>query len=569
MTKQMSPLTTLRRNLFAPMINVAIMSGAINLLLLTGPIFMLQVYDRVLPSRSEATLIVMILFVAVLIAFHALFDYLRASVLSKTGLRIEKELAPEALKRTQLSTQPGSPKTSLKDIALVRQFMTSSAPATLFDLPWVPIYLIFIFILHPALGYLTLGGAVLVCLLTVVNEFVSANALIENANAEGRKDHLAQIVQNHQEPIRVMGLFSGLQQRWIETNNAAQFHEQRAHAISNALRAITRGFRLLLQSAILGLGVYLAIHQQMSAGGIIAASIVSGRALAPIDQAIASWQLVSRTRQAWRRLQDAFLLGAADDTKMELPIPQGHVSVNGVTFLGDQIQQNKTALANPVLFGINFELAPGDALGVIGASASGKSTLARLLVGAIGADRGSVTLDRVRLDQWDPAALGEHIGYLPQSLQLLPGTIRENISRFNPNAQDLDVIEAAKLVGIHDTIANLPDGYNTRIDQRTHTLSGGQSQQIALARAVYRTPALIVLDEPNSGLDTDGDRALNNCIATLRLMGSTVIVMAHRPSAIEAVNKVLVLSHGRQAKYGKPDDVLERDSTRPSVQLVS
>lgn len=539
------------------LLGVAAFSFAVNLFMLTGPLFMLQVYDRVLTSRSVPTLIALFGLVILLYGFMGAFEFLRARVLSRVGYRLDASLMDRAHRRWTLAGlfPGGAGSRPASDLAAVRQFLASNGLPALFDLPWVPVYLAVIFLLHVWLGWLALGAAVLVTLITIASELLTRQPVAEAVAWEAREAQLAGQIHRNAEAVVAMGMTGTVGSVWQSARTRAMASAQAGGNKTEALTALSKAARLTVQSGILALGAFLAIRGEITPGTMIAASILGGRALAPVDQVVGNWRNIARARLAFGRLRDGLGAAAKDGAPpVELPEPQGEVRLEGAT----KFAPSADGSATPIIGDLSFELRPGDALGVIGPSASGKTTLARLLTGLWLPDRGSVRLDGATYDQWDSDRLGAHLGYLPQSVELIAGTVRDNIARFDPSAQDDDIIEAAKLAGVHDLILGLRDGYQTEIGEGGAILSGGQRQRIALARAVYGRPALVVLDEPNASLDADGDAALTRAIKSLRDKGTTVVVMAHRPSAIAAVNLVLMLDEGRQADFGPKEEVLKR-----------
>jgi ATP-binding cassette subfamily C protein len=448
----------------------------------------------------------------------------------------------------------------LRDLDTVRSFLGSPAVHGLFDLPWIPLYLAVAFAIHPLVGALTLGGAAVVAVVAMLTQRLTEGTISRAMTLEAEERAFADQGRRNAEVIAAYGMGGRIGVRWRQMHVAALAQGQGGGERSELASSFSKSFRLFLQSALLTLGAFLAIGQEMSAGMIIAASIISGRALAPVDQVIGQWRSIGRAREAHRRCVAAFAAPQADPARIRLPAPTGALTVSRLT----KIAPGRGPLPDRprILNQVSFALSPGDGLGVIGNSASGKSTLARLIVGAWAPDGGEVRLDGATLDQWAPEELGRHIGYLPQAVELLPGRIADNIARFDPDARDEAVIEAARLAGVHEMILRLPEGYATWISPEAMPLSGGQIQRLGLARALYGAPKLIVLDEPNSNLDTIGDEALTAAIAAMRAKGSAVIVMAHRPSAIAAVNKVLILHNGQVAQFGPKDEVMQ---TRPRV----
>lgn len=536
---------------------VGVFSFAINLFMLTGPLFMLQVYDRVLTSRSIPTLLALYGLVVALYAALGVFNFLRVRVLSRIGFRLDSDLMMLAEKRriVQGLMSGGQELRPVGDLTRLRQFIGSPALTALFDLPWTPIYLGVVFYMHAWLGWLTLGGIALITILTIINEALTKPKVSEANYWDMESARFSDGSHRNADVIVSMGMLQNALNYWARMRRGSMARSQAAGGISEVLTSTSKAIRLLLQSSILGLGAYLAVYQIITPGVMIAASIIGGRALAPVDQVVGGWRNFIAARQSYQRLKSS--LDGMDKVGdlVQLPAPEGHVSFAGVTKLAPKGLADDGA---PIVQGISFSLKPGDGLGIIGPSASGKSSLARLFVGLWMPDRGSVRLDGATLDQWDSDELGKHIGYLPQSVELMRGTIKENIARFDPEASDEDVIAAAKLANVNELILSLPGGYGAKIGDGKLVLSGGQVQRIALARAVFGGPALIVLDEPNSNLDAEGDAALANAIASLREQGKTVIVMAHRPSAIASVNMLLMLRNGQQVEFGLKEDVLRR-----------
>lgn len=541
---------------------VALFSAAVNILMLTGPMFMLQVYDRVLSSGSVATLQGLFVIVVVCYGFLALYDFLRTRLLSRASYRLDQQVGPEAYGIWMQSGLSGSSDMSrpLNDLAVVRGFLPSPAMMGIFDVPWIPFYLGIVYIVHPWLGLLTLAGVCVVAIVALVNQLTTLEHHSKAMMMDSSESFFVEQARRNADAIIPLGMSKRITQRWSDMHREGLAVGQTGGDRAEGFTAFSKAFRLLLQSTLLGLGGYLALNQEISAGMIVAASIIAGRALAPVDQVIGQWRSIIRARDAHRRLRATFAAQTPPRRTIELPAPQGHLTVRGVTkFAPGQMRGGDRP---PIVDGITFALEPGDAVGVIGPSASGKSTLARILVGAWTADSGEVRLDGATLDQWPADALGDHVGYLPQHLEMMSGTIRDNIARFDPQADDDKVLAAARLAGVHEMVLMLPDGYATELGFGALPLSGGQVQRLGLARAVYGTPRYVVLDEPNSNLDASGDEALSRAIMALREAGSTVIVMAHRPSAIAAVNKVLVMQNGRVAEFGDKNDVLSK-ATRP------
>lgn len=552
----LAPVQVALRNAKSDWIAVAIFSCAINMLMLTGPIFMLQVYDRVLASRSIPTLVVLYVLIVFLFGLLGVFNFFRSRVMSRVGFRLDHELMETAQKMRlhQGLSMAGAKFQPVADLSRLRQFISSPGLAAFFDLPWVPVFILVVFIMHPWLGWLTILGVVIITLFTFMNERLSTRKISESSRWDLESSNFSETSRKNAEAIFSMGMTGNILSNWKRLRTNSLSYAQGAAGTSEVLMSMSKAIRLLLQSSILGLGCYLAVYEIVTPGTMIAASIIGGRALSPIDQVVGNWRNFVMARQAYQRL-NIVLAGKGDAPELiQLPEPEGHLDVsNAFKFKPSQDGNDTTT----ILQAINFTLSPGDALGVIGPSASGKSSLARILIGIWAPDRGSVRLDGATYDQWDSDQLGKHIGYLPQSVELIRGTIKSNIARFEPEFEDGDIIAAAQMANVHELIMALPGGYDAVIGQDV-VLSGGQVQRIALARALYKCPKLVVLDEPNSNLDAAGDAALSDAIVKLRQAKSTVIVMAHRPSAIAAVNKILMLNNGVQQDYGDKSDVLAR-----------
>lgn len=540
------------------------MSGIINVLMLTGSIFMMQVYDRVLASHSIPTLLALSIIAVCAYLFLGWLDILRARILTLIGERIDEEIGPKlhaAVLELPLRFPSGAREAlqPFRDLETIRGFLASAGPLALFDMPWMPIYLVFMFLLHPILGYVTLGGALFLMALTIATEVKGRGPTRAAVEATSVRNLMADSAQRGAEAVRAMGMLPVMTERWQQVHDAAMKSQRKSSFVVGGLSAFAKMFRMILQSAMLGGGAYLAIRGELSAGGIIAGAILSARALAPIDQAIASWKAFMAARQGHGRLKH--LLSAAHNGAVPfvLPPPTNGLAVIGLAVAAPGSRQ-------PIVTRVSFTLNSGQGLGVIGPSASGKTTLARALVGVWKPLAGAVTLDGASLDQWDPVTLGPAIGYLPQDVELFDGTIAENIARFRPDAVPELVIEAAKSVGIHEAIVSFPQGYDTRIGQGGNHLSAGQRQRIGVARALFGRPFLVVLDEPNANLDAEGDSAVSEAIKSVRQRGGVVVVIAHRPSAIAAVDMLLVMKAGQVATFGPREEILAR--TVPSTHNI-
>jgi PrtD family type I secretion system ABC transporter len=534
---------------------IGVMSGLINILYLTGSFYMLEIYDRVLPSRSIPTLVALSILALTLFAFQGALDVIRSRVLVRIAASLDERLSARVYDiMVQLplrSRLPGDGLAPMRDLDQIRSFLVTTGPLALFDLPWMPVYLVICFLFHPWIGIAAVCGAALLTSLTFLSEFMTRKPSRMTMQHVGARNGLAEAGRRNAEVIRAMGMAPRMGKVWSDANTKYLSSQQQTSDVAGGLGAVSKVLRFALQSGILGLGAYLVIQQQATAGIIIASSILVARALAPVELAIGNWRGFVSARQSWRRLSD--LLHATDQASvpMTLPAPKTNLVVENVIASPPGVQRI-------VVQDVTFTLKAGQGLGVIGPSASGKSSLARLIVGVWTPARGKVRLDGAALDQWSAAELGPHVGYLPQDVELFAGTVAQNIARFEPEAPSEAVIEAAQAAGVHDMIVRLPEGYDTQIGESGAVLSAGQRQRIALARALYRDPFLIVLDEPNSNLDSDGDKALTQAIMRARARGAIVIVVAHRPSALAGVDQVLAMMNGRAHALGPRDEVLAK-----------
>jgi len=534
---------------------IALFSGMNNVLMLTGALFMLEIYDRVLPSRSVPTLVALLVLAAGLYAAQGTIDAIRSRILVRIGHSLDEAMSMrvyDALVRLPLKigargegTQP------IRDLDTVRAFLSGAGPTALFDLPWMPVYLAICFLFHTYIGLTALFGAIILVTLTVVTEVLTRRPTRSATQFAMARNTLMEASRRNAEAITAMGMVGRVAQRWSDLNRSYVASSGRASDVVGGLGAMSKVLRMLLQSAILAVGAWLVINQQSTPGIIIAGSILGARALAPVDLAIANWRGFVGARQGWQRLSR--LLG-------HLPVQVDPMPLQAPT---KSLAVQNAAVAPPgeqkiVCQDLNFALTAGKALGVIGPTASGKSSLARMLVGVWTPVRGSVRLDGASLDQWSPEALGLHIGYLPQDVELFAGTVAQNIARFEEPPDAEAVIAAAQAAGVHDLIINLPDGYETNVGDHGSALSAGQAQRVALARALFRDPFLVVLDEPNSNLDAEGDEALTRAILGLRARNAITVVVAHRPSAIAGVDYILVMAKGRQQQFGPKEEILNR-----------
>ncbi len=534
-------------------VGVGVMSCIINLLYLTGSIFMLEVYDRVLPSRSVPTLVGLIVLAAGLYIGQGILDLIRGRILGRIGTSLDEALNARVFDTVvRLPLMVGSRNEGLqplRDLDNVRAFLGSMGPGAFFDLPWLPFYLAICFAFHVLIGLTALVGAIILVSLTLVTEVMSRQPAREAMGLAARRNDLAAASRRNAEVMVAMGMTGRLTQRWGEANEKYLAGNQRASDVAGGLGAIAKVLRMMLQSSVLAVGAYLVIHQEATAGIIIAGSILSARALAPVDLTIAHWKGFVAARQSWHRLNRLLDEMPARPVPTLLQNPTSRLSVEGLGIAapGDQ---------KVIVQDVTFALTAGNGLGIIGPSGSGKSSLVRALVGVWQPFRGKVRLDGAALDQWSSDALGRHIGYLPQDVELFGGTVAQNISRFDPEAKSDAIIAAAKEAGVHDMIIKMRDGYNTQVGEQGAALSAGQAQRVALARALYGDPFLIVLDEPNSNLDTEGDEALTRAVRGARERSAIVVVVAHRPIGIEAVDQILVLKDGRMQAFGPKEQVL-------------
>jgi ATP-binding cassette subfamily C protein PrsD len=541
-----------------PMAVLCGLSITSNVLMLTGSIFMLQVYDRVLPSRSLPTLVALTGLVVVLYGFYALIEWVRARMAARLGGLIHERLAValfQASIRQKLVTgfAGGDP---IRDLDSLRLFASGMGPLSLLDLPWMPIYLALAFVLHPLLGLMASLGAVVICAVLVVNELHSRQpAQATNLAAAERGAHTGD-ARTNAESIIAMGMLRAVSRRWEEAAVRLVRTQQRSADRSAFYSSITKGFRYLLQSAVLAAGAYLVIQGQITGGLMIAASILTSRALAPVEQVVAHWRGFVSARQATTRIREALALAAVEPPATPLPLPTQTLAVVDLATGPDA--------RRPLAAGVAFSLRAGDGMGIIGLSGSGKSSVARALVGVWPQLAGEVRLDGSLFSHYDPERLGQTIGYMPQSVELFDGTIADNISHFAAEPQTDAILRAAHAAHVHDLVTSLPEGYDTRIGEGGSILSAGQRQRIGLARALFGEPFLIVLDEPNSNLDAEGDAALTEALLGARRRGAIVIVVAHRPSAIASVDKLLFMREGRQVLFGSKENVL-RQITQPTV----
>jgi len=543
-----------------PMAAAAAFSCAVNLLMLTGPLFMLQVYDRVLASGSEATLLALTMLMAGLFAAMGVLDYIRGRLLARSGARLQSRMDPHVfpamLERATAPDERAKAGGPLRDLEAIQHFLSSPGPIAFLDAPWIPVYLGAIFILHPTLGSFATIAALGMLGIAMISTHRGRRNEAEARAGLAAATIRADAYRHEAETLRALGMGEAAMALWQADRRAGlAAHIAQSDRVGR-YQALTRTLRMVLQSAILALGAWLTIQGQTSAGAMIAASILMGRALAPVDQMVAHWKGYSRAREARESLKTYLDARPEATPAMDLPAARGALSVQGMAAAAPGVRM-------PVLRGISLDVKPGEALGVIGESASGKSTLARVLAGVWPPMAGDVRLDGAALAQYAPDTLGAQIGYLPQDIGLFAGTVAENIARLDPNGDPAAIALAAKRAGAHEMILGLPDGYGAQIGAGGVALSGGQRQRIALARALYGDPALLILDEPNAHLDLIGEKALIAAIRGAKGRGRGVVVMAHRPSAIALCDTLLVLKDGQVSDYGPRDAVLKRATVAP------
>lgn len=560
----LAELRAARRDSYGLIGSVFIFSVVVNLLMLTGPLYMLQVYDRVLGSRSEPTLIALTVLLVFLFLIMGILDHVRSRIMARIGARFQERLDRRvfeaALKRMQL--QPSDPvaTSAQRDLEAVQRLWASPVLLAVFDIPWVPIFIAAIFVFHPYLGYLAISGGILLVAITILNQRMTKLPMNRANNASVAAERISDNLKAESEVVQALGMQGAGFARWQKARGYALEQSILTADLGGSFSTLTKTFRLFLQSAMLGLGAYLVLQGELSSGAMIAGSILMGRALSPIEMAVGQWAVVQRAQEGWNRLSELFTRTPVEPKRTNLPRPRAVLEAQNLTVVppGEQAA---------VLRMVNFRLEPGQALGVIGPSGSGKSTLARALIGAWKASGGKVRLDGAALDQYDPDVFGSYIGYLPQRVTLFEGTIAENIARLQANPDGQKVVEAARKAAAHDMIVQLPDGYDTRVSALGGRLSGGQIQRIGLARAMYGDPVILVLDEPNSNLDNEGSMALNIAIKSMKEAGCAILIMAHRPAAIQECDLLMVMEEGTRRAFGPRDQVL-RDMVKNHTEIV-
>ncbi len=545
------PLRPVLASLRSAFIAVAWFSLGVNLLMLAVPLYMMQLFDRVLATRNVDTLLALTAIAVVSILVLGALDVARSALMVRCGTSLDRWLSAEVLdcsarRGRRDGSGPGAQ--GLRDLAAIRGYLGGPAVMAIFDAPFVPVFIAVVFFIHPTLGWIATAGALALFLLAFLNEYATRDAIQEANRQSAVALNRADAALRNSDAIEALGMMDALKMRWGESNDQFLDHYQTAGDYANAISAAARVLRLGLQVAMLGTGAWLAMSDLLTGGAMIAASIIAARALAPLEQSINGWKLLIGAQEAYRRVRELLQAESRQENGIALPPPQGHLAVQGLIYI-------PLGASEPVLRDISFVMAPGMSLGVIGASAAGKTTLLRHLVGSLVPTRGHVRLDGAELSLWDASDRGQWIGYLPQDVELFAGTVRENISRLKP-APDEAVIEAAKIAGAHETILSLPRGYDTPVQPVGGALSGGQRQRIALARAVFGRPRLVVLDEPNANLDGEGEQALIKALADLKALGTTVVMVAHRPSVMASMDRLLMLRNGSIAALGDREEML-------------
>lgn len=535
-------------------VGAAILSAAINMLGLAGPLFMIETYDRVIPSGSLPTLVALVILVVGLYAFSGLLDVIRGRIFSRGAGLIDARLSHQVLTVVAGASLKirvtGDILRPAQEMDQIRSFLGGSGPAALFDIPWIPIYLAICFFLHPFIGWLALLAMVILVGLTIATDVLTRSGTNDASAAAAVRNRFGEAVHRNAESVAAMGMLEQVQVHWQDAHHRVTTLQRRTGDVSSMFAGTARALRQAVQSGALAVGAYLFIEGEMSAGMIIAASIIVAKALQPVEQIISQWRNMLTARQAWLRLHELFKMFPEEERRLSLPTPVESLSVEAV--IAGPPGERRTTVQN-----VSFRVPAGTVVGIIGPSASGKSSLLRAITGVWGVLRGRICLDRASLDQWSAIERGKHIGYMPQSSELFPGTIAENIARLTPELEDRLVIAAARSAGVHDMIVALPDGYETQVGDGGLNLSTGQRQRVALARALYGDPFLVALDEPNSNLDVEGDKALAQAIIDVKKRGGIVLVVAHRNSVLSLMDLLLVMENGSAKAFGPRDEVLK------------
>jgi len=562
-------LTAIRRH----MMFAAVFSALVNILYLSPTIYMLQIYDRVIPTGGELTLVFITLVIFLALATLAMLDALRSRLLVRAGMALDQRFGAEVLSRQMTARlEGGAPRAfqAMRDFDQVRQTLSGPAALALFDAPWIPVYLLFCFLLHPALGTLTLVGGGILTGLAILNERATKTGLQKAQEVSVRAYAVQEAAASQGEVVRALGMRQALIARQLAERSQAIEMQARAQFTGGLYSGAIKFFRLFLQSLALGLGAYLAVERQISAGAVIAASVLLSRALQPIEQVVGSWANIVQARGAYDGLVELFKGMPSEQPRTQLPAPKGALEVERVAVRAPGRQ-------DVILKGVSFAVAPGEIVGLMGPSGSGKTTLARVAAGALTPEAGAVRIDAADLKDWDPERLARHVGYVPQDPGLFGGSVRDNISRFEGwngvDAEEVDhhAVAAAQAAGVHEMILRLPQGYDTVLGLGGKGLSAGQSQRIALARALYRDPHLLVLDEPNSNLDAEGETALLKAIAAAKARGAAILLVAHRSGVLGIADKLLLLRDGAVEMFGPKEQVIAKLTKRdaPPTPVVA
>lgn len=541
-----------------------IFSGVLSLLSLSSSLFMLEIYDRVVPSKSTSTLIALLALISVVYAFYGFLDIVRSHLMIWLGEAVDVELS-----RRVFAVIAGTPLRArilhdalkpAQEMDQIRTFLSGPGLVALFELPWLPAFLAVSFLMHPLIGALVSGSIVILVGLTVTTHVLTKPLVRDASLALARRNRYGEAAYGSAEALAAMGMREHALEMWEEAHRSCVDLQRKSASATSIISGISKAFRLILQSVVLALGAWLVIKGEMTGGAIVAGSIVVSRALSPVEQIIANWRALSSARLAWSRLQEIFLLFPEDTARTVIPSPRKTLSVESIVAAppGDR---------RPSIQGVSFEAKAGAIVGIIGPSGAGKSSLVRAVVGATPLLRGSIRLDSADLEQWPVAVRGQHIGYLPQNVAMFPATVAQNIARLDPRADDQAVIAAAVAAGVHDLIVTLPKGYDTFIGEGGLNLSAGQLQRIALARALYRDPFLVVLDEPNSNLDAEGDKALTLAMEGVRRRGGIVLIVAHRTNILPMLDDVLVIENGMGKAFGPRDTILKSNSSISRVPV--
>ncbi len=526
----------------------------VNLLMLTGPLFMLQIYDRVLNSRSEETLVALFVLVACLFLLMAVLDYARGRVTARVGARLQKNLDSRVfaatMKRAQIPNDTFDSGNALRHLDALQSFYSSPGILAILDVPWTPLFFAAIFIFHPNLGWLAVGGGGYLVTLTIINQLITFRKVRESQISTEIAHSFAAEARAANEIVTSQGMQTAINKRLASKRAEALSQSMFASDWTGSFSSLIKASRLFLQSAMLGVGAFLVLKGELTAGAMIAGSILLGRALAPVEQLMGQWSMLQRARTGWNALAKILAATPEDRPKTKLPTPKALLTASAISVYPPGEKK-------PVLRNVSFTLEPGHAVGVIGRSGSGKSTLAKTVLGILPAASGEVRLGGATIDQYEPEDLGQHIGYLPQAVTLFNGTITENIARMSLEPDTDAVIKAAVKANAHEMITRLPEGYNTYINGNNSKLSGGEMQRIALARAVYGDPVILILDEPNSALDADGSNALSACVRSLKEEGKSVVIFTHRPTAIAECDLLLILDNGTVTAFGPAEETMK------------